>query len=591
MLQRLMMALSIGAALAVLAVLIVKTQGRAQALTVHLERMSAVSQLAEANTELDRQIARARLSLDAEPSGLLEAGERLERTRAALAVQADGLRSVSPPVAKAYSELLSAVDGKHALLADYRSQLSRFAGDYARLRRQAEAVLADPALPADAGLRRQLMRLLEEITAYSLQAAPTNGAAVASLAADLGVAARDSGSLRSGLLALVTSAGSVQDGKDNLRAMATRLDGFSPDATLERLRRHYIEHHARIEASTTRYRQVLAVYASTLLIVFGFVGWRLRRSHAELHDVNAHLEETVEARTGELRKALEELRLQQAQLIQSEKMAALGQMVAGVAHEINTPLGYARGNIETVRESLPLVREFCDAQASGDAVRQQEALRRWPPEECLAEIAQLLGDAEYGMGQISELVLGLKDFSRLDRSLTELFDINEAIDTALKICHSQIKGRVTVNKDYGALPRIPCAPSQLNQVFLNLLTNAAQAIDGEGSISIATRAGDEEVEIEIRDSGCGMDEQTQAHIFEPFFTTKPVGHGTGLGLSIVFRIIEDHRGRITVESTPGEGAVFRLVLPRQAAAAAAAVSTPDPREAAPTRALLEEVPA
>jgi signal transduction histidine kinase len=182
----------------------------------------------------------------------------------------------------------------------------------------------------------------------------------------------------------------------------------------------------------------------------------------------------------------------------------------------------------------------------------------------------LLGDAEHGLERISELVLTLKDFSRVDRSRTELFNVNEGLDAALKICHNQIKDRVEVRREYGAVPAIPCAPSQLNQVFLNLITNAAQAIEGAGSIVLATREHRGQVEIRVRDSGCGMEPDVQAHIFEPFFTTKPVGKGTGLGLSIVFRIIEDHGGSIAVESAPGAGAEFIIGLPVKRAAAARA---------------------
>jgi len=143
-----------------------------------------------------------------------------------------------------------------------------------------------------------------------------------------------------------------------------------------------------------------------------------------------------------------------------------------------------------------------------------------------------------------------------------MFDVNEGLDIAIKICGNQLKSRIQIVRDYGVLAKIPCAPSQLNQVFLNILSNAAQAIGDEGSIRIRTWDTETDVNISIRDSGCGMDVQTQAHIFEPFFTTKDVGQGTGLGLSIVFRIIEDHHGSIRVDSAPGEGAEFTIRLPK-----------------------------
>ena len=261
----------------------------------------------------------------------------------------------------------------------------------------------------------------------------------------------------------------------------------------------------------------------------------------ELQDANINLEGIVAERTRDLSTALEDLRLQQAQLIQSEKMASLGQMVAGVAHEINTPLGYANSNVSIVRELVSSMEDVIDEESRG-------------------EFDMLLGDAQYGLEQIAELVMSLKNFSRVDRSQTELFDLNEGIETSLKICQNQIKD-LDIQRDFGELPDISCAPSQLNQVFLNLINNAAQAMDGKGTLTLSTAVDGDNAVVRVRDSGCGMDAETAAHIFEPFFTTKPVGEGTGLGLSIVFRIIEDHGGRISVESEPGVGTEFVVSLP------------------------------
>jgi len=185
----------------------------------------------------------------------------------------------------------------------------------------------------------------------------------------------------------------------------------------------------------------------------------------------------------------------------------------------------------------------------------------------------LLADAEHGLERITELVLSLKDFSRIDRSRTDLYSVNDCLESALKICNNQLKERIEVHRAYSDVPPIPCAPSQLNQVFLNLINNAAQAIQGKGAITLTTRESSGYVVVSIRDSGCGMDEDVQAHIFEPFFTTKPVGQGTGLGLSIVYRIIEDHYGSIGVRSTPGEGTEFIISLPMQGAPQLAAAES------------------
>ncbi len=580
MLQRLLMVLSIGAALGMLAVLVVRTQGEPQTIEGHLGRMTALAQLGAANAEADTQVMRARLSLDSDAEGLTDAMRRLESARTALALHRDGLRSVSRDVGNAVSGLLQQLDDKQALLGSYRSQVGDFAVSYRQFGEQGDLLLADPALVGDGALRGVVRRLLEEVTTYSLQSVPTNQDSLDSLMTQVTVAAGSASPLRSRLMSLSNAAARVVGDKDQLTAVAGKLGEVPVAATLDKLQKNYTAHYTQAEANLARYRLLLAIYACALLVVFGLVGWRLRRSygeldrsHEDLQNLNASLEETVQARTGELRKALDDLRFQQAQLVQSEKMAALGQMVAGVAHEINTPLGYARGNVETVRESLPFVRELIEAEQSGDAQRRQEAQRRWPADEGLAEFEMLLKDAEYGLGQIAELVLGLKDFSRVDRSLTESFSLNDGLDTALKICQTQLKGRVEVQREYGELPLVPCAPSQINQVFLNLIGNAGQAIEGEGTITLRTYAEDDEAVVEVQDSGCGMDRDTLAHIFEPFFTTKPVGKGTGLGLSIVFRIVEDHRGRIEVDSEPGKGTTFRLRLPLKAQSAAPAVAT------------------
>ena len=572
MLQRLLMAISIGAAIVVLVVLVVRTQSEPQTVQGHLARLTTLAQLRVADENATAQVTRARLRLSTEAKGLADAARRLEDAGSALATHRDEFRMVSRDLAGTAAGLLQQIDEKKSLLGTYERQIEQLASSFEQLRGQAEALLVHPALPAGSALHTAVRRLIEEVTLYALQSNPDNQQTIEELLNRLSAEAASARALRGALLGLGRATTTVLGDSDRVGATADRISQLPITAELDQLRHRYVTHYAKAETEIARYRTVLVIYAGALLAVFGFVGWRLRRSYGELdrsHDalqtLNTKLEATVEERTAELRKAFDDLRLQQAQLVQSEKMAALGQMVAGVAHEINTPLGYARGNVETVREAVPLIRELFDAQASGDTARQEQARRSWPPEEGLPELEMLLGDAEYGLEQIGELVRGLKDFSRVDRSFNEMFDLNDGIDTALKICQNQLKGRVEIQRDYAELPPVPCAPSQINQVFLNLLNNAGQAIDGAGTIAIRTRVEDQMAVVEIRDTGCGMDADTQAHIFEPFFTTKPVGKGTGLGLSIVFRIIEDHRGSIEVDSTIGEGTTFRVKLPLRTA--------------------------
>lgn len=421
-------------------------------------------------------------------------------------------------------------------------------------------------------------QLKTEIVNLGVSPSPTNADAIKQLLAKLNATAEgQSDAYHEALAALSNNAEEVLVDKSEL---VSRLNKFLNEPTGEQLQvveRAYTDWHQTQAAIANQYRLYLAAFSAFLLLGLGLLGLRLQRSHAALDRANAGLEEQVQERTKDLQGALTDLRESQAQLIQSEKMASLGQMVAGVAHEINTPLGYARSNAEIVRNTLPDIRALCAAQdkalnllAAESASEHDiatalshasEQRQNTNAEELLGDLDNLLQDTDHGLVQIADLVGSLKDFSRVDRSRTDLFDINTGIESALKICNNQLKGRIEVQRVFGTLPEIECSPSQLNQVFLNLFTNAAQAISGEGLITIATSADAQWVTVRVRDTGSGMSEDVRQRIFEPFFTTKSVGKGTGLGLSIVFRIIEDHGGRIEVQSEPGEGSEFIVRLP------------------------------
>jgi signal transduction histidine kinase len=351
-----------------------------------------------------------------------------------------------------------------------------------------------------------------------------------------------------------------------------------------------------------RYRSLLTVYSGFLLLLILYIGARLvfaYRQLAQINDTlnktNEYLEQRVEERTHDLNTALSELKASEVHLIQSEKMASLGQMVAGVAHEINTPLGYVRGTVEHIAYVLAEVLEpYCRAhmetpgETENDGIPPAASAAPAPLDaELFPELRTALDNSLYGLDQISEIVLNLKNFSRLDRGQHTLYRLEEGIDNALMLAKNLVKHRKVV-KHYGVNTRpVACAPSQINQVMLNLITNAVQATsDGDGTITITTRMkGDDTVVVKIADNGTGIPEDVLGRIFDPFFTTKEIGKGTGLGLSIVYKIIEQHRGKIQVFSKPDLGALFSIELPVDGGAAGEKNAAPS---ASPEEALLLE---
>jgi len=256
----------------------------------------------------------------------------------------------------------------------------------------------------------------------------------------------------------------------------------------------------------------------------------------------------VDDRTRELHEA-------QAQLVHGEKMRSLGQLVAGVAHELNNPIGFVHANLQLLSEYVP---KLVAAQRAGEDTARVELA-----------IEKLLSRSREGTERVKQIVADLRTFSRMDQAVLSEVDLNREIDRALTLMEPRLRNAIEVERDYGDLPPVRCYAGQLNQVFTNLLMNAADAIESKGKVRIRTRvrklsAADPAsggVRLEFHDDGPGMSPEVQARIFEPFFTTKPVGQGTGLGLSISYGIVERHGGRMLVGSAPGEGTTFVIELP------------------------------
>jgi signal transduction histidine kinase len=268
----------------------------------------------------------------------------------------------------------------------------------------------------------------------------------------------------------------------------------------------------------------------------------------ELEEANA----VLDSKNRDLQKLYDELKNTQAQLIHSEKMASLGQLVAGISHELNNPIGFIYANIKQLKTYTDKIEEF--TKNLSDRNNNQIP-------SILPDIKNLIEDTIHGSQMVKELVDNLRRFSHLDQAEWKEVDIHEGIESSLMILNPQIKHHIRVEKNYTAKRRIDCNPGQINQVFLNLLANAAQAIEQEGTISIKTSEDEEYMTIEITDDGIGIPANIIDKIFDPFFTTKDVGKGTGLGLSISYSIIKNHGGKIEIRSNVGKGSTFTVILP------------------------------
>ena len=268
---------------------------------------------------------------------------------------------------------------------------------------------------------------------------------------------------------------------------------------------------------------------------------------------------------------IDERKMLESQLVQSEKLASLGQLAAGVAHEINNPIGFISSNLGALDGYFGKLQEMLQAYDSAEqAISSPELvvnlrkLREQVELDFLVEdIPLLIKESKDGISRVGQIVKDLKDFSRVDSNQEwQMANLQQGLDSTLNIVANEIKYKADVIKQYSPLPEVECLPSQINQVIMNLIVNAAQAIGPErGTITLRNGIEEDTVWIEVADNGSGMPPETLQKIFDPFFTTKPVGQGTGLGLSLSYGIVKKHNGEITVRSEVGVGTTFRVELP------------------------------
>jgi signal transduction histidine kinase len=355
---------------------------------------------------------------------------------------------------------------------------------------------------------------------------------------------------------LASHAAMIVQQHDHERALLARLNAFSTVAEIDALADEFLSRQATIREEQQTWKHFLLGYCGLLLALLAFAGSVLFRNYNLLNQSNATL-----------KRANDET---QVLLIQSAKMSAIGQMVAGIAHEINTPLAYVKGTFAVLRDLLAAAEDRASNEGSlGHSLRAPSGPKAdadTGQASVMEDINALLEDGMHGIEQISGLVLTLRNFSRLDKAKRSDFSVHDGLDSSLEIARFMLKNKVDVKKEYQAsLPPVHCSPSQINQVFLNIITNAVQAMSSRperGTITLRTSSVDSNtVRIDITDNGSGIPTDILPRIFDPFFTTKKVGDGTGTGLAICYRIIESHGGKILVESEVGRGTTFSVLLP------------------------------
>jgi len=593
-LRRLLLAAITVVLAAILGYLYLKTEGAD--FKRQNEVLALLRELKEIDSRWDVEILRVHTELALPPAPLPDhraAAARIQReladagTALGSAVLARGL----PDLGAAISQKAEALDKFRAANAATRKALAQVVasdveiaglvrGSWRDFRERERLVAAESAA----------VHLIAESQRYYFTPSDERRNLIETILADLRKAgSRLPPALRAGLNRLDGHARQLLQAKPGEQALFTRLGFMTAGPRIDSVTAAFSRELEAALLEQEFYRSYLVAYSGALLILIGYLATRLLASYRLLNIANEELERRVIERTRELSEALKQLKESEAQLIQSEKMSSLGQMVAGVVHEINTPLAYVKNSLGSVSGKLQdLARLAAETEKllellrTGAANPQELAEQFGLTERLIAqlrahhaldELDALARDGLHGIGQISEIVGNLKNFSRLDRSKVASFNLNEGLDSTLAIARHELKHHA-VKKNYGDIPPITCSPSQINQVFLNLVNNAAQALGpGPGEIRVTTRReGAGHVAVEVADNGKGIPPEVLPKIFDPFFTTKEVGKGTGLGLSIVYKIVEQHGGKISVDSTVGVGTRFTVVLPLQPLAPAPAAA-------------------
>ena len=562
---------------AILAFLIVQT--RAVDIDAHNEIVSTLRHLKQIDAEWNADVLRSKTGLNnnydqiASPLPVIQSLEEALQTHTGNFWE--GHDAGDSHILPVLQESRQAMDQKIELIEHFKSQnaILRNSSNYLP-NAASEAIAAMEGSPEP--LRSQVIQGINAVLSSTLFYINSSDDATADkIAADLDTLKQslpqlsaDAAERVAGFVAHVAVVVTRENASNTLLA---ELSALPTAMKIDALSNAHTEEHDKLLLAQQYYRLALIIYASLLLIGLGYAGWRLYNSYRLLNATNA-----------ELNKTYLELKESQVHLVQSEKMSALGQMVAGIAHEINTPLAYAKGTFELLREQVSPLADLANQsghltkmlripQVERDyetSVQQflefEKTSRQINDSHIMEMLEQLLSDGIHGIEQISEIVSNLKNFSRLDRARISEFSVEEGLNSTLQLANNLLKNRVEIRRKFGNVPQIHGSPSQINQVFLNLITNAVHAMpdDHKGVITLCTdMADDNTVRVEIMDNGSGIPTDVLPKIFDPFFTTKEIGKGTGMGLSISYKIIQEHGGRILVDTEAGAGTVFTILLP------------------------------
>lgn len=560
----------------------------------HYEITDTLRQHSTLNFRWNEDVLKTKLSLSSNYDSVTHPLVDLRALQSKLTAGFSNLAVENSPLKNSLDQYNLSIDKKNKLIEQFKGQNAIFDNSLRYISTAVEELIAEidaelsagiKANPALSALKTSSQALLRELLEFNQLAQKERADSINKRLAALESQKNGlSNAVSSQLDSVIRHAAVIVKRKPEIDALLADVVGLPIASDLEQIENAYASVYDDRLREKDLYFKILIAYACALLALIAVFGFRLRNSYRQLNVVNKQLtvsnetlEERVAQRTEELSTAYDELKQSQAQLVQSEKMASLGQMVAGVAHEINTPLAYCHSNIDLVKEQLPeiidLLKEFAhlptplDAPASEQqsvmegVAAIQDTLLAFERDGSFDELPLLLEGSLSGLDQISEMVKSLKDFSRLDQHKVENSDLNKGLDSVLVIANNVLKNKVEIIKDYGEIPKISCSPSQLNQVFLNLIVNAAQAIENTGTITLRTSSANNCVNVSIEDTGKGIPADILPRIFDPFFTTKEIGKGTGLGLSIAYKIVQQHGGKITVQSEVNKGTRFTVSVP------------------------------